>query len=387
MNEEMNVPDFLRFFQQHQDEMLAFLTRMVEHESPTLDKGSVDRYGAFICDAFQSVGMSLETIPQAEYGDHHRLALDPPGGASEAGQLTILCHLDTVWALGELARQPIRVEGNRMYGPGIYDMKGGTLLALYALKALAAEGVTARRRIVVLLTSEEEIGSPTSRAAIEDEARRSAYVLCLEAPMAPHGALKTARKGVGRFNLTIGGRAAHAGVDPTKGISAVTELANQILALNALNDHAVGTTVNVGVVSGGTRANVVPAEATAEIDLRVATLAEADRVIPAILGLTPTVPGATVTITGGLNRPPMERTAAIGALFARARDLGAAFGHEVTETSTGGGSDGQFAAALGIPTLDGLGIVGDGAHALTEHILVDTIPARGALLAVLLHIL
>jgi glutamate carboxypeptidase len=167
----------------------------------------------------------------------------------------------------------------------------------------------------------------------------------------------------------------------------VTELANQILALNALNDHAVGTTVNVGVVSGGTRANVVPAEATAEIDLRVATQAEADRVIPAILGLTPTVPGATVMITGGLNRPPMERTAAIGALFERARGLGAAFGYEVTEAATGGGSDGQFAAALGIPTLDGLGIVGDGAHAIGEHILVDTVPARGALLAALLHTL
>ncbi len=381
------MPDFLRFFQHNQGEMLAFLTQMVEHESPTLDKGAVDRYGAFICDAFRAIGASVETIPQTEYGDHHRLTFDPPGGASEEGQITILCHLDTVWAIGELARQPIRVEGNRMYGPGIYDMKGGTLLALYALKALAAEGPSTRRRIVVLLTSEEEIGSPTSRAAIEDEARRSTYVLCLEAPMTPHGALKTARKGVGRFNLTIGGRAAHAGVDPTKGISAVTELANQILALNALNDHAVGTTLNVGVVSGGTRANVVPAEATAAIDLRVATLAEADRVIPAILGLTPTVPGATVAITGGLNRPPMERTAAIGALFARARELGAAFGHEVTEAATGGGSDGQFAAALGVPTLDGLGIVGDGAHAMGEHILIDTVPARGALLAALLHTL
>ena len=383
----MDVPDFLRFFQQNQDELLAFLTRMVEHESPTHDKGAVDRYGTFIAGAFQAVGMELETIPQDEYGDHYRLTLDPSGGAGEGGQITILCHLDTVWAIGELARMPIRVEENRMYGPGIYDMKGGTLLALYALKALAEEDLSARRRIVVLLTSEEEIGSPTSRAIIEEEARRSAYVLCLEAPMAPHGALKTARKGVGRFNLTIGGRAAHAGVDPTKGISAITELAQQILALNALNDHAVGTTINVGVVGGGTRANVVPAEATAAIDLRVATQAEADRVIPAILGLTPTLPGATVAIDGGLNRPPMERTAAIGALFERARDLGAAFGHEVTESATGGGSDGQFAAALGVPTLDGLGIVGDGAHALTEHILIDTVPARGALLAALLHTL
>lgn len=383
----MTVPDYLRYFRQHRDEMLAFLTRMVEHESPTLDKGAVDRYGVFLCEAFRGRGAAVETIPQAQYGDHYRLTLDPPGGATEAGQITILCHLDTVWALGELARQPLRTEGNRMYGPGIYDMKGGTLLALYALKALAAEGLAARRRIVVLLTSEEEIGSPTSRAVIEDEARRSTYVLCLEAPMAPHGALKTARKGVGRFNMTIGGRAAHAGVDPTKGISAVTELAHQILALNALNDHAVGTTVNVGVVSGGTRANVVPAEATAEIDLRVATLAEGERVIPAILHLPPTLPGATVTITGGLNRPPMERTAALGALFEQARALGATFGHEVTETSTGGGSDGQFAAALGIPTLDGLGIVGDGAHAITEHILVDTIAPRGALLTALLHTL
>lgn len=383
----MTVPNYVRYFQQHQDELLAFLTRMVEHESPTLDKGAVDRYGAFMCDAFRMLGATVETIPQTEYGDHYRLTLDPPGGATEARQLTILCHLDTVWAIGELARQPIRIEGNRMYGPGIYDMKGGTLLALYALKALAAEGLAARRRIVVLLTSEEEIGSPTSRAIIEEEARRSANVLCLEAPMAPRGALKTARKGVGRFSLTIGGRAAHAGVDPTKGISAVTELAHQIVALNALNDHAAGTTVNVGAISGGTRANVVPAEATAEIDLRVATLAEAERVIPAILGLQPTLPGATVTIIGGLNRPPMERTAAIGALFEQARALGAAFGYEVTEMSTGGGSDGQFAAALGVPTLDGLGIVGDGAHAITEHILVDTIAPRGALLAALLHTL
>ena len=381
---EETVPDYLSYFQRHQDEMLAFLTRMVEHESPTTDKAAVDRYGRFMCEAFRGVGATVETIPQAEYGDHYRLTIEPTGGATEGGQITILCHLDTVWAIGEL---PIRTEGNKMYGPGVYDMKGGTLLALHALHALAEQGLTLRRRVVVLLTSEEEIGSPTSRAVIEDEARHSTYVLCLEAPMTPHGGLKTARKGVGRFKLTIGGRAAHAGVDPTKGISAVTELANQIVALNALNDHAVGTTVNVGQVSGGTRANVVPAEATAEIDLRVSTLAEADRVIPAILALRPTLPGATVAITGGLNRPPMERTAAIGALFEHARTLGAAFGHEVTETSTGGGSDGQFAAALGIPTLDGLGIVGDGAHALTEHILIDSMAPRGALLTALLHTL
>ncbi len=381
------APNYLPYFQQHQDEMLALLSEMVRHESPTHDKAAVDRYGQFLCAAFTDAGMTVETLPQERYGDHHRLTFDPPGGATETGQITILCHLDTVWDIGELERQPLRTEGNQIFGPGIYDMKGGTLLVLYALKALAALGLQPRRRIVLLLTSEEEIGSPTSRAVIEAEARKSTYVLCLEAPMAPRGSLKTARKGVGRFTLTITGRAAHAGVDPTKGISAITELAHQTLALVALNDYAVGTTVNVGVVNGGTRANVVAAEATAEIDLRVATLAEAERVIPAILGLQPVLPGATLAVQGGLNRPPMERTAAIGALFEQAKALGATFGYELTETATGGGSDGQFAAALGIPTLDGLGLVGDGAHAIGEHILVDSVAPRGALLTALLHTL
>lgn len=381
------MTDYQRYFREHQDEMLAFLTTMVEHESPTTDKPAVDRYGRLITDAFVALGMSSETFPQHDYGDHHRLTLDPPGGVAEPGQITILCHLDTVWDVGELARQPVRTDGNRMYGPGIYDMKGGTLLALHALHALAAERLSPRRRIVVLLTSDEEVGSPTSRKVIEEEAKHSAYVLCLEAPNIPLGSLHTARKGAAGFTMTIGGRATHAGVDPERGISATVELAHQILALNALNDPTTGTTVNVGVVHGGTRQNVVPAEATAQIDLRFTTLAEADRVIPLILGLQPHLPGATVTIEGGMHRPPMERTAAIGELFERAKALGATFGHEVTEEPNGGGSDAQFAAALGIPTLDGLGIVGHGAHEVGEYILTDTIVPRGALLTALLHTL
>lgn len=380
------MSDYLGYFQQHQAELLGLLRQMVEHESPTDDKAAVDRYGQFISTIFEQAGLTRKTLPQDQYGDHYRLTLTPADVQAD-GQITILCHLDTVWGLGELQRQPVRTAGGKMYGPGVYDMKGGTVLALYALRCLAALGLPPRRKVVVLLTSEEEIGSPTARALIEDEARRSSTVLCLEAPMAPHGALKTARKGVGRFSMTITGRAAHAGVDPTKGINAITELAHQVLALQAMNDFTVGTTVNVGVVNGGTRSNVVPAKATAQIDLRVATLAEADRVVPLILGLQPTLPGATVEITGGLNRPPMERTAAIGSLFEQARELGAAFGYTVTETATGGGSDGQFAAALGIPTLDGLGPAGDGAHAIGEHILVDSVAQRGALLAALLHTL
>ena len=381
------MSDYLGYFEQNQGELLAFLTRMVEHESPTHDKAAVDRYGLFLSAAFGALGAEVETIPQERYGDHYRLTFDPPGGASEPEQLTVLCHLDTVCAIGELARRPIRVEGERMYGPGIYDMKGGTALVLFALRALREAGLSPRRRVVVLLTGEEEIGSPTSRALIEEEARKSAVVLCVEPPVAPGGNLKTARKGVGRFTMTIAGRASHAGAAHAEGINAITELAHQTLALAALTDYDLGTTVNVGLVRGGTRANVVPAEAHAEIDLRVATVAEGERVVPAILALAPVVPGATVRVAGGLNRPPMERTPAIGELFERARTLGATFGYEVSEAATGGGSDGQFAAALGIPTLDGLGINGDGAHADHEHILTDTLAPRGALIAALLHTL
>lgn len=382
------MTDYLTYFRRHQDEMIAFLVRLVEHESPTDEKAAIDRYGDFLGDAFRALGATVETIPQAAYGDHHRITLDPPAGAStESGQVTVLCHLDTVWALGTLAQQPISTEGSRMYGPGIYDMKGGTMLTYYALRFLRESGLATNRRVVVLLTSDEEIGSPSSRALIEEEARKSAYVLCLESPVAPEGSLNTSRKGRGDFTLTIGGRASHAGADHAAGINAITEFAHQALALAALTDYDTGTTVTVGVVRGGTRSNVVPAEAVAEIDVRVATAAEWERVAAAIHGLRPVTPGATVTVSGGLNRLPMERTPGVAALFERARDLGASFDYAVTEVPSGGGSDGQIAAALGVPTLDGLGINGDGAHARHEHILTDSIAPRAALLAALLHTL
>ncbi len=379
------MPDYLDYFRQRAPEMLAFLAEMVEHESPTLDKAAVDRYGDFLCAAYRALGAEVEIIAQEQYGDHRRVTLDLSGGRGHDRQITILCHLDTVWAMGELAKRPVRIEGDRAYGPGIYDMKAGTMLAYYAVRCLQEQGLSAGKRVVVLLNTDEEVGSPTSRALIEDEARGSAYVLCMEPPVPPQGSLKTSRKGVGRFMLTVAGRAAHAGSAPASGISAIQELAHQVLALHGLTDYESGTTVNVGVVHGGTRANVVAAEAEAEIDLRVASIAEGERVVRQILGRQPVTPGAQVRITGGLNRPPMERTPAIGALFERARALGAEFGYTVTEAATGGGSDGQFAAALGIPTLDGLGANGDGAHAVTEHVLIDSLAPRAALVAALLQ--
>lgn len=378
------MPNYREYFDLHLEEMLALLVQMVEHESPTTDKAAVDRYGAFMVDAYQELGATVETLPQETVGDHRRITIDLTDGRGDGGQITVLCHLDTVWDVGAL---PIRRDGNQLFGPGAYDMKAGTMFVYYALRYLREQSLATNKRIVVLLTSDEEVGSATSRALIEQEARRSDYVLCVEPPVAPQGHLKTARKGVGRFNLAITGRASHAGAAHAQGISAIQELAHQILALHALTDYDQGTTVNVGVVNGGTRSNVVAAEAQAEIDFRVATLAEAERTVAAIQSLRPVVPGTELELTGGLNRPPMERTPAIVALFERARDLGASFGFTVTEAGTGGGSDAQFAAALGIPTIDGLGANGDGAHALHEHILIDSVPPRAALIAALLHTL
>jgi glutamate carboxypeptidase len=239
------------------------------------------------------------------------------------------------------------------------------------------------RGVEVLFTSDEEIGSPTSRSLIEGLARHSAYALVLESPL-PGGRLKTARKGVGGFTVEIEGKAAHAGVEPEKGISAVTELARQVLRINALAEPSAGTTLNVGVVEGGTTPNVVPARARARVDVRVTTAAEAQRTEKALRALAPVTPGARLTVVGGFNRPPMERTPAIAALFDNARRIGETLGLFLTEGSTGGGSDGNLTAALGVPTLDGLGALGGGAHADDEHILIDSLPERAALLACLL---
>jgi glutamate carboxypeptidase len=360
--------------------MLSRLAELVRHESPSRDKAALDALARSLAGRLGTLGAEVRLVANPEGGDHVRACWAAPGPNAAEAPALVLGHFDTVWPRGTLEARPFRVEDGRAFGPGIFDMKAGLVLLEFAVAAIWARGIATPRPIVVLWTSDEEIGSPRSRALIEAEARRAAYVLVLEPPL-PGGHLKTARKGVGRFRLVVEGRPAHAGIEPEKGISAVVELAHQILRLQALNDPGAGTTVNVGVVQGGSVANVVPAEATAALDVRVATQGEARRVEEAMRGVSPVLAGARVHIEGGFNRPPMERSPRGAALFARLRDIGRTLGLDLDEGATGGGSDGNFTAALGVPTLDGLGAPGAGAHAEDEHVLVASLPERAALLA------
>jgi glutamate carboxypeptidase len=295
-------------------------------------------------------------------------------------QLLILGHLDTVWPVGQTATMPIRIEDGRLYGPGVYDMKAGIGLALAAVRVLTRLAAPVPWRIVLLFTSDEEVGSRSGRPLLEAEARRSQAVLVPEPPL-PDGGLKTARKAVGEFVIEARGVAAHAGVQPEAGASAVLEIAHQIVALHALAGHEPGLTVNAGVVSGGTRSNVIAPHARAEVDVRAVTAGQAERVARILAERQPIVPRVQVEVTGGFHRPPLGRTAAVVRLYELARDVAAGLGEDLTEGSSGGGSDGSFTAALGVPTLDGLGAPGDGAHALHEHVLVDALAWRTALLA------
>jgi glutamate carboxypeptidase len=357
-------------------EMVDLLGRLVNIESPSDDQAGLDRFAATLESLFAEFG------PIEKLGPHRRLTVE--GEDESIAHAVALCHFDTVWASGTLERIPFSVDAEGVArGPGCFDMKGGIVVLYFALRALRDRGIRPKRRLQVLFTCDEEIGSPTSRPLIEQTARDAAIAYVLESPL-PGGTLKTARKGTGDYFVRIKGRAAHAGVEPQKGISATQELAQQILSLHALNDYAVGTTINVGVVHAGTRPNVVAAEAEAHVDVRVQTLAEADRIDAAIRGLRPSLAGAVLDIEGGLNRPPMERSAAMAALFERARTIASAMGVDLNEGSTGGGSDGNFTAAMGVATLDGLGPEGEGAHAAHEHVLTDSFPRRAALVAGLL---
>ena len=362
-------------------EMVDLLGRLVQIESPSDDAAGLARFARELTSVFEPYG-SVETIQADETRRHLRLTV--PGARDSEPHAVALCHYDTVWPKGTLQRIPFSVDAEGVArGPGCFDMKGGIVTLYFALHALRDRGLRPRRRLEVLFTCDEEVGSPTSRALIEHTAQGAALAYVLESPL-PGGTLKTARKGTGDYLVRITGRAAHAGVEPQKGISAIGELAHQVLALHALNDYSVGTTVNVGVVHGGTRPNVVAAEAEAHVDVRVQTLAEAERIDAAIRGLQPRLQGAMLTIDGGLNRPPMERSEAMANLFEHARQIAAAMGVDLREGSTGGGSDGNFTAAIGVPTLDGLGPEGEGAHAAHEHVLTDSFPRRIALVAGLL---
>jgi glutamate carboxypeptidase len=373
------------------DWLLELIESLVAIESPSDDPVAVNRCGAELAARLEMMGgtitrvaagpsTSLRADPSTSLraGDHLRASF---GAGSR--QLLLLGHFDTVWPVGQLERMPIRRERGKLHGPGVFDMKAGIGLAALATRAALEHGALDNCQAVMLWTSDEEIGSGTSRALIEAEAARSEAVLVFE-PSLPGGALKTSRKGVGQFELIARGVSAHAGLDPGKGVSAVRELARQITAIDDLQDPAHGVTVTVGIVQGGTRANVVPAEAHAIIDARANTRADAERITSALQALKPYVSGATIEVSGGFERPPLERTAGVVKLFEIARSVASEIGMTLDEGSAGGGSDGNLTAALGVPTLDGIGAIGDGAHALHEHVDIDALVPRAAVIAGLL---
>jgi len=361
--------------------LIDTIESLVRLESPTTDKAAVDRCGVELQKRLESIGGRVSKLPRQARGDHLLAEFGPSTSLEPSGrQILLLGHFDTVWPVGQLARMPLKTENGSLYGPGVFDMKAGIAIAMLATRALLETGTSIAHRITMLWTTDEEVGSDTSRSAIEDEARRSAAVLVLE-PSLPGGALKTARKGCGGYEVVVHGVSAHAGIEPQKGASAVQELARQILTINALQDLDRGRLVNVVQVQGGVRSNVIPEEARAVVDVRVPTVDDGADLDRAMLGLQTADPRTRISVSGGLNRPPLERTAAVARLYDQARTVAKQIGIDLAEGSTGGGSDGNFTAALGVPTLDGLGAVGDGAHALHEHVEIAALADRAALVA------
>ncbi|HUF85964.1 MAG TPA: M20 family metallopeptidase [Thermohalobaculum sp.] len=361
-------------------ELLAAINRWVAIESKSDDLAGVTAMIDAAAAAFAAAGMAVERIAGRDgFGDHLRAGA-PWGGAhpeSSPGVL-VLCHLDTVHPRGTLAANPIRTEGDRAYGPGICDMKGGVVIALAAAGSLIGTGRVTPLPLRFLVTSDEEVGSPTSRALIEAEGARAKYVLVVE-PAREGGKCVTARKGTGRMTVTAHGVPAHSGLHHRDGASAILEIARQVVALEAMTDYARGLTVNVGLIRGGTGVNVVPEHCAVEVDLRMVTPEDGEAAAARVRGLTPRDPRVRLEVSGGLNRPPYRKSAEITALYGRARGLAAEIGFELGDTFTGGGSDGNFTAALA-PTLDGLGVDGAGAHTLGEHLLVSSLVPRMTLL-------
>jgi len=373
------MSELLPFLTQQLPDSLKFLEQMVNMESPSLDKALVDNFARFVGPKFEAIGGRIDYVQADRFGDHLRARF--AGKSSE--RILLLGHMDTVWPTGEAEKRRFRIDAGRATGPGVFDMKAGILLMWMAVQGLQKRGGLTRN-ITVLLTSDEEVGSNSSRSLIESEAAQCKAVFVLE-PSLPGGTLKTARKGVGRFTVKAIGKPAHAGIDPTKGVNAIEELSRQIIKLHSMTDAARGTTVTVGVVQGGTRSNVVPAEAAAEVDVRIPSIEEAARITNTIKALTPELPGALLEVRGSINRPPMERTADTARLFETARAIAARMGVDLKEGSTGGASDGNLTSAFGIPTLDGLGPIGDGAHALGEWVDTESLPQRAALIAELIE--
>ncbi len=374
---------FLKHFAERRENLLSLTRSLVETESPSGDREGSRAVVSLLADAARSIECvaNVERIAAGDdYGEHLRVAAFGDG-ASDERSILLLGHTDTVHPRGSWRESLWREEGGRIYGPGVFDMKANCALAVEVLRACCLLEITPRRPIILLLTCDEEAGSLRGgRALVEEEARRAAAVLVLEPP-ALGGRVKTERKGTAGYTVTAYGRAAHAGLEPEKGASAILEIARQIERLHTLNDSPRGTTVNVGVVCGGTRSNVVAAEARAEVDVRFTTMSEAQRIGKVFEELRPFDELVRLTIEGEINRPPLERSEAVVVLYGHAHRVAAALDFELGETSVGGASDGNFAAAVGASVLDGLGIDGGGAHADHEHIIIDDVARRGALLA------
>lgn len=376
------MSDLLHYFQSQKQAMTDLLTELVNYETPTLDKAAVDKLGAYMHAQFKSLGASSVTrIPQAKVGD---FLLAKWNENAPGKPIMFLIHIDTVWGIGTLAERPVRIdEDGKLFGPGAIDMKGGITVVLAALRGLVEQKLMPNRPIWVLMTSDEEVGSIYSIPVIQEVAPQVGLVLVME-PATKEGALKTWRKGLAVYKLHIEGRPAHAGNAPEQGINAIIEFAQQALRLNQLNDYPNGTSVSVTVVSGGTTMNVIPAQATATIDTRVMKQSEMNKVKSAMMNLQPFLPGAKLRVEVEHSRDPMEHNDLMKATFAQCKQIGESYGLTVREDGSGGGSDGNITASMGVPTLDGLGPAGDGLHALHEHVVLNSLPERAALIAAML---
>lgn len=363
-------------------DMGSLLKRLVETESPSTDKAAVDRLGAIVADEARRLGADVQLAPVKDAGDHV-IARFHPSSPSLHPSILLLCHMDTVFPIGTLAKMPYREADDKIFGPGVLDMKAGIVISLAAIEAAQKAGEL-KRPITLLCTSDEETGSLASEDLIVKLAKESELVLVMESALLD-GSLKTWRKGVGGFWLKVKGRAAHAGGNHEEGRNAIEEMSHQVLAVQKMTDYEKGTTLNVGVIQGGTVSNVVPEEATAQVDVRVMQPGEWERIEGEMQALKPVLDGTSLEITGGLNRPPMPFDETMKATFEKAKSIAVGIGMDIKAGGSGGGSDANFVAPLGIPVLDGLGAIGDGLHSEREFIFADSMRERMKLLATLIQ--
>ncbi|MBL8149688.1 MAG: M20 family metallopeptidase [Blastocatellia bacterium] len=375
--------DLISYFQSRQERLLTLLSDYVEMETPSGNLAKIEILARRVAMELSELGATVEIV-QTEGGASLKASLFQ--GISRSAPLLVVGHFDTVWPLGTIERRPVRIDGGCLYGPGVFDMKAGLAVVIEAIAAIKRFNLTPQRPLDIFFSCDEERGSISTRSIIEDLAASCHAALVLE-PCLPGGKVKTARKGIGQFYLKTFGLSTHAGVAPEKGVSAIEEMAHQVIKLHALTDHEKGISINVGRFGGGTFSNVVAAEASAEIDLRFWTQADGERILEELKKLSPVLKGASLKIDGGINRPPLERSKEVESLYHQAKQISKELGLELEEGSTGGGSDGNFIAALGKPVLDGLGPDGDGPHAEYEHIVIDGLAPRAALITKLIQTL